>query len=120
MRDAGNRLAERGHFLGLQHLVAAVAVLIFTLLPLADVAHQCLDEERVAGRRIAGRGGDFDPDRRAVHAPYSYHVIGDLAVAIEELDERLTSLRIDEARGIKGKDDGLGGIRRIAEDLLEM
>ena len=46
VRDAGNRLAERGHLLGLQQLVIDVARLVVELLALADVAHQRLDAQR--------------------------------------------------------------------------
>ena len=50
VRDAGNGLAERGHFLGLQQLVIDVARLVVELLALADVADERLDaQDAVAG-----------------------------------------------------------------------
>ena len=48
VRDAGNRLAERGELLRLQQLVIQVARLIFKPLALADVAHQRFDADAVA------------------------------------------------------------------------
>ena len=47
VRDAGDRLAERGELFRLQQLVIQIARLILEPLALADVAHQRLD----AGRR---------------------------------------------------------------------
>ena len=49
MRDAGDRLAERRELFGLQQLVIEIARLILEPLALADVAHQRLDAEPVAG-----------------------------------------------------------------------
>ena len=46
VRDAGDRLAERRHLLGLQQLVIDVARLVVELLALADVAHERFDAER--------------------------------------------------------------------------
>ena len=40
VRDAGDRLPERGHLLGLQQLVIDVARFVVELLALADVAHE--------------------------------------------------------------------------------
>src|SRR5207249_336709 len=45
VRDAGDRLAERGHLLGLEELLIDVAVFVIQLLPLADIAHQRLDAD---------------------------------------------------------------------------
>ena len=53
VRDAGNRLAERRHLLGLQQLVIDVARLVVELLALADVADQRFDAQRLAVRRQA-------------------------------------------------------------------
>ena len=63
MRDAGDRLAERGELLRLQQLVIEIARLILEPLALADVAHQRFDAERAA---VVGLGvrRDLDPDRR--------------------------------------------------------
>ena len=61
-------------------------------------------------------GADFDPDRGAVDAADANEVIHHAAVAIEQLDEILTRLRIDEARGFEGLHQVFGGIRWIAED----
>jgi hypothetical protein len=63
-------------------------------------------------------GGDLDPDRRAVDAADANEVIHHAAVAIEKLDEGLTRLRIDEARGFEGLHQVLGCVRWIAEDRL--
>ena len=43
VRDAGNRLAERGHFLCLEELVVDVAGLVVQFLALAHVPHKCFD-----------------------------------------------------------------------------
>src|SRR5690349_2034153 len=71
-------------------------------------------------RAMRCRGGDFDPDGRAVDATNANQVIGDAAVAIEQLDEILARLRIDEARGLEGLHQRFDRIGRIAEDGLEM
>ena len=126
MGDARDRLAERRHLLGLQHLVAAVAALILTLLALADVANERFNMQHRELRLIRMHrpmgcdGRDFDPDRGAVDTTDAHDVIHHLAVAIEELDEGLARLRIDEARLLERQDDVLGRVRRIAEDRLEM
>ena len=52
--DAGDRLPERGHLLGLQQLVIDVARFVVQLLALADVAHQRFDAQRL-DRRPARR-----------------------------------------------------------------
>ena len=52
VRDAGNRLAERGQLLGLQQLVIHVARLILEFLALADVPNQRLAR---AGRPLRAR-----------------------------------------------------------------
>ena len=49
VRDARDGLAERGHLLGLQQLVAAVARLVVALLALADVADERLDMQGRSG-----------------------------------------------------------------------
>ena len=46
VRDAGDRLPERGELLGLQQLVIEIARLILEPLALADVAHQRFDAQR--------------------------------------------------------------------------
>ena len=64
VRDAGDRLAERRHLLGLQQLVIDVARLVVELLALADVADaapRCAACRRSAGAR---RARELDPDRR--------------------------------------------------------
>ena len=48
VRDAGDRLAERGELFRLQQLVIEVARLVFEPLALADVAHQRFDADAVA------------------------------------------------------------------------
>ncbi len=81
---------ERGHLLGLQQLVAAVARLIVALLALAHVANQRLDPQgrrvcRLHGIRVGIRrgGGDFDPDRRAVDLAKAQQMIRNRAVLVE-------------------------------------
>ena len=56
--DAGDRLAERGHLLGLQQLVIEVARLVVELLPVADVAHQRFDPQ-AAGDLPIGRTSEL-------------------------------------------------------------
>ena len=53
VRDAGDRLAQRGELLRLQQLVIQIARLVLEPLALADVAHQRLDAD--ARRRAARR-----------------------------------------------------------------
>ena len=55
MRDAGDRLAERGELLRLQQLMIEIARLILEALALADVAHQRFDAKR--RRRTRPRRG---------------------------------------------------------------
>ena len=86
VRDAGDRLAERGHLLGLQQLVIEVARLILELLALADVAHQRFDAQRAVGLGLGVRR-HLDPDRRRVGAAQAQQVVGDRAVALQPLDE---------------------------------
>ena len=54
VRDAGDRLAERRHLLGLQELVIDVARLVVELLALADVADERFDAD-ARRRRPADR-----------------------------------------------------------------
>ena len=69
VRDARDRLAERGHLLGLEQLVKDVAGLIVELLALADVADERFDaDRRIPGRRIRARR-DLDPHGAVVGAP---------------------------------------------------
>ena len=80
VRDAGDRLAERGHLLGLQQLVVDVARLVVELLALADVAHERFDAQR--RRRVPAdrRAPSARPRRRAVGAAQAQQVVGDGAV----------------------------------------
>ena len=70
--DAGDRLAERGHLLGLQQLVVDVARLVVELLALADIAHERFERRPPSSAAAIGAAGDFDPDgacrRRAAAA----------------------------------------------------
>ena len=118
--DAGNRLAERRHFLGLQQLMVDVARFIVQLLALADVAHERFDAERAVRSRRVGAGGELDPYRRRVRAPQPEQVVGHGPVRGEPFDERGARLRIDEALAIERTDVGLGRFARVAEDQLEM
>ena len=54
--DAGDRLAERGHLLGLQQLVVDVARLVVELLALADVTDERFEAERCRPRPRDRRG----------------------------------------------------------------
>ena len=81
VRDAGNRLAERRHLLGLQQLVIDVARLVVQLLALADVADERFDAHgcrRPAG--AVGAAGHLDPDGASVGAPEPQQIVGDGAV----------------------------------------
>ena len=83
MRDAGNRLAERGHLFRLQELMVEIARLVVEPLAFADVAHQRFDAQRRRRRLRIGVGGHLDPDRDAVGAAQAQQVVGDRAVALE-------------------------------------
>ena len=73
VRDAGNRLTERGELFRLQQLMIEIARLIFEPLALADVAHQRFDAKTVGGPfRVRG---DFDPHRRPVGAAQAQQVV---------------------------------------------
>ena len=119
VRDAGDRLAERGELLGLQQLVIEVARLVLEPLALADVAHQRLDVDAAVLERLGVRG-DLDPDRDAIGAAQPQQVVGDRAVALQPRDEAVARLRIDEAIGLERADLGLGRVRGVAEHQLEV
>ena len=109
MRDAGDRLPERRHFLRLQQLVVDVARLVVQLLALADVADERFDAQAlVLGRRIGARG-QLDPHRIAVRAAQAHQVVVDRAVGGEAFEQRDARLRVDEAIG-----DRTGGRRAPA------
>ena len=121
VRDAGDRLAERRHLLGLQQLVIDVARLVVELLALADVAHQRLDAQRC--RSSAGgsaRAVSSTHTGVAVGAAQAQQVVGDRAVGGQPLEQRDARLRIDEAIAIERPDVGFGRFARVAEDQFEV
>ena len=61
VRDAGDRLAEHRHLLGLEQLLVEVARLLLELPALADVAEQRVDLQRVRRRSRLRLAGDLDP-----------------------------------------------------------
>ena len=89
VRDAGDRLAERRHLLGLQQLVIDVARLVVELLALADVADQRFDAQRCR-RRPADRRAPVTSTQTggAVGAAQPQQVVGDGAVGRQALEER--------------------------------
>ncbi len=93
--DAGDRLAERREFLGLQELVIQVAGLVLEAFPLADVAHQRFDAQPLfdQGFRVSRH---FHPHGRAIRTADAQQVVGDRPVAPEPFQERLARERIDE------------------------
>ena len=104
MRDAGDRLTERRHLLGLQQLVIDVARLVVELLALADVADERLDPHAAVGRRRSACAGDLDPDGALIRPPQPEQVVGHRAVGGQPLEQRHARLRIDEALAIEGAD----------------
>ena len=120
MGDAGDRLAERGHFFGLQKLMVDVARLVVELLALADVPDQAFDAQGAVGRRRVGARGQLHPHGAVVGASQAQQVVGDRAVRCESLEQRLAGLRIDESIAIERADVGFGHVARVSEDQLEM
>jgi len=136
VRDAGNGLPERGHLLGLQQLVAAVARLVVELLALADVPDQGLDAKGGAigrparalragrQRRVAlavGRAGrDLHPDWRTIDTAHPEQQVGHTAFAIQPLDEQCACFGIDETGTVERLDVRFGRLRRVAEDRLQV
>ena len=118
VRDAGDRLAERGELFGLQQLVIEIARLVLEPLALADVAHQRLDAQRRA-IRVLGVRRHLDPHERAIGATQPQQVIGDRAVAPQPLEKQLTRLRIDEEIDLEGSDLIAGRVGGEAEHQLE-
>ena len=120
VRDAGDRLAERGHLLGLQQLVIDVARLIVQLLAFADVAHHGLDPKLATGFVDLGAPRDFHPDDRVVGAAKPEQVVGDGAIGDQAFDERVARLRIDEPIAIERTDVRIGRLAAVAENQLEV
>ena len=118
--DAGNRLAERRHLLGLQQLLIDVAGLIVQLFSLADVAHQRFDAERAVRRASIGARGELDPDWGVVRAAQSQQVVGHRSVCRQAFDECDARLRVDEPRTIEWTDGRFGHLVRVPEDQLQM
>ncbi len=77
VRDAGDRLSERRHLLGLQQLVIEVARLVLELLAVADVTNERVDPQAVAHGLGACR--HLDPDEPAVALVQPQQVIADRA-----------------------------------------
>ena len=119
VRDAGDRLAERGELLGLQELVIEIARLVLEPLALADVAHQRLDVHAAFVPRL-GVGGDLDPDGDAIRAAQAEEIVRHRAVALEPGDEPVARQRIDEAIRLERAHVRLGRVRREAEHQLEV
>ncbi len=117
--DAGNRLPERGHFLGLQQLVIDVARLIVQLLAFAHVSDQRFDAERAVGGRLGPRR-ELEPDRSRVGAPQAEQVVADRAVGGEALEQRDARLGIDEALAIERPHVGVRRLAGVAEDQFEV
>ena len=120
VRHARDGLAERRHLLGLQQLVVEVARLILEVLALADVADERLDAHCPGGVGRVGGGGHLEPDRRAVGLAQAQQVVGDRPGARQAIEKGGARLLVGEARGVEGPDLALDGLRRIAEDQLQM
>ena len=119
VRDARDRLAERGELLGLQQLVVEVARLVVELLAVADVADQGVEPDAPVRERF-GMAGDLDPDRREIDAPHAHQEVRDRAVVPEAREQAGPRLRIDEARGCERREIALGGLQRVPEDQPEL
>ena len=115
VRDAGDRLSERGHFFGLQQLVVDIARLVVQFLPLADVAHQRFDPDGVRPRVVAvsrfGARRQLHPDRFAVGAAQPQQVVVHRSVVGQAVEQRNPRLRIDEAIAIERPDVLFAGAR---------
>ena len=120
VRDAGDRLAKRGHLLRLQQLLIQVARLVVEPLSLAHIAQQCLDSNsRTAAHSICS-SGDFDPHRLAVTSLQAKQIVGNGSLVDESCQERRSRGRIDEALRSKKDDLRFRRLRRVAEHDLEM
>ena len=116
VRDAGDRLAEDRHLLGLEQLLVEIARLLFELAALADVAQQRVDLQRIGRRPRLRLAGHLDPHRRAVGAAQPQQVVGDGAVTAQPVEQRGPGRRVDEPGGIE-RPDVLGrGVGRVAEE----
>ena len=118
MRDAGDRLPERGELFGLQQLVIEIAGLVLEALALADVAHQRLDAQRRA-IGVLGVRGYLDPHERAIGATQAQQVIGDRTVAPQPLEKQLARLRIDEEIDLERPDLAARRVGGETEHQLE-
>ena len=118
VRDARNRLAERGHLFRLQKLVVQIARLIVHPLALGHVADE--RDKRAGVCRIVRRG-DFDPGHRPVDRGSAQQIIGDVAVSLE-FGRRmpLRSSGSEKRSSREWANSPSGVIRRVAEDGLEM
>ena len=120
VRDAGDRLAERGHLLGLQELVIDVARFVVQFLALADVADQRFDADgAVFGRRVGARR-DLDPDGAVVGASQAQQVVAHRSVGGEALEQGDPRLRIDETLAIERADVHLGRFAGVSKNQFEV
>ena len=120
VRDTGNRLAERRHFLRLQQLVIDVARLVVQLLALADVADERLHAQAAVGGRRVGAAVSSTHTGALIGAAQAQQVVGDRAVGAQPFEQRDARLRIDEAIAVERPHVGLRRFARVAEDELEM
>ncbi len=120
VRDAGDRLAQGGHFFGLQELVIEVAFLVVQLLALADVTDQRVDADGALASLRVGARGELDPHGAVVGAPQPQQVVGDRPVGGEPLEQGDASLRIDEAVAVERPHVAFDGFAGVAEDQLEV
>ena len=119
VRDARDRLAQRGELLGLQQLAVEVARLVVQLLAVADVADQGLDEQAPALLPV-GLRGDLHPDRGEVDAADADEEVGDGAVVAQPLEEARARERIDEAAALERLHLLIVGPGVVPEDELEL
>ena len=80
VRDAGDRLTQRGHLLGLQELVVDVARLIVQLFPLAHISQECFDADAAVGGLRAG--GELDPNWRLIDATQAQQIARDRPIRL--------------------------------------
>ena len=117
---ARDRLPQRRHFFGLQELVVEIARLHLELLPLAHVAHQRLDAHGAGMVGRFGSGRHLDPHLGAVGLLQPQQVVADRAGVRQPLEERLPRLRIDEPGAVERPHVAVIGLRRVAEQQLEV
>ena len=110
MSDAGDRLPERRHLLGLQQLMMDVAGLVVELLALADVAHDGLDAIGPVAL-VVRAAGEFHPDGRDWHGAGGRDSRTG-AVRRGTTEQRVPGVGIDEALLVERTDVGVRGVCR--------